>query len=77
MEVNGQLHASTPLPLGKEHHYPLNTWLGGPLSQSGCFGNEKSLFPSPKNRTRTHPAHSLVKILTTPARPLDNIKVNV
>jgi len=37
---------------------------------------EKSLSLT-KNRTPTRPARSLVTKLTTPAQPLDNIKVNV
>jgi hypothetical protein len=47
MEVSGQLHAMAVLLvfLGKEPlQYPLNSKLGGPQSQSGCFGEEKNIL---------------------------------
>ena len=31
---------------GKSHQYPMNRSLGEPQSQSGCFGEEKSLSMS-------------------------------
>jgi hypothetical protein len=37
MEVSGQLHAMTTLPLGKDPWYTLNRRLGGPQSQYGGF----------------------------------------
>lgn len=48
MEVSGRLHASPPLTPEEEHQYQMNMWLGGPQSRSKCFGNEESLFLSPR-----------------------------
>jgi hypothetical protein len=31
-------------PYGKSLHYPLNRRLGRPVSQSGCFGEDKNLL---------------------------------
>jgi len=45
MEVSGQLHAMAILFPGKEPlQYPLNSTLGGPQSQSGCYGEEKNIL---------------------------------
>jgi hypothetical protein len=43
MEVNGQLHAPTALPLGKSPRYPLDRKLSGPRSRSELYGEEKNL----------------------------------
>jgi hypothetical protein len=51
MEVSGQCHAPTALPLGIETRYPLDTRLGGSQSRSGRCGGEKNLAPA-GNRTR-------------------------
>jgi hypothetical protein len=48
----------------KESLYPLNRRLCGPQSQSGHFGEEKSLAPT-TIQTPGHPAHSVVTIVTT------------
>jgi len=44
---------------GKSHQYPLNRSLGKPQSQSGCFGEEKSLSmpqiePDSQSSNSTH-----------------------
>jgi hypothetical protein len=47
MEVSGQIHAVaiSLILLGKEPlQCPLNSKLGGPQSQSGCFGKEKNIL---------------------------------
>jgi hypothetical protein len=45
MEVSGQLHALVILPPGSHPWYTLDSRLGGPQSQSGCYGVEKNLLP--------------------------------
>ena len=44
MEMRLQLHALAALPSGKKHLYLLNMRMVGSQSQSGCFGEEKSLL---------------------------------
>jgi hypothetical protein len=43
--VNGQLHTSVALPLGKNPRYPLDRRLGGPQCRSG-HGEEKIFDPT-------------------------------
>lgn len=43
MEVSGHHHALTTLPLGNKP-LVLNR-LGGPESQSGCFGDQENFLP--------------------------------
>lgn len=43
MEVHGQLH-SRPLFSRKEPQHPLDRRLGGPQSESGCFGEDRDNF---------------------------------
>jgi hypothetical protein len=42
MEVSGELHAPAALLPGKSPNKPLNTRLGGPLSQSERFEEQKN-----------------------------------
>ena len=47
MEMCGHLYSLTHLTLcsqGKTPVHPLNSSLGGPQSQSICFGEEENLF---------------------------------
>jgi hypothetical protein len=60
MEVSDKCHAPAALPSGKEPQYPLNRRLGGPQSQS----KRKILSLSLLELHPSHPAHSLVTILT-------------
>jgi hypothetical protein len=41
MDVHGQFHAPTALPLGREHSVPLERGLGRPQSRSEHGGEEK------------------------------------
>lgn len=43
--MSGQLHAMVALLLGKKNLFQLSRRMGGPNSQSGCFGVEKNLSP--------------------------------
>jgi hypothetical protein len=42
MELSVQLHAPAVYPQGKSAWYSSDRRLGGPQSQSGCFGEEKN-----------------------------------
>jgi hypothetical protein len=46
VEVSGQLHAPTALPLGKGPRYPFYRRLGGPQSRSGRYGEAKIFNPT-------------------------------
>jgi hypothetical protein len=50
MEVSGWIHVSAALPLETEHSILLDRIVSGPLSRSGCCGEEKNFSPS-GNRT--------------------------
>jgi hypothetical protein len=50
MEVSGQLHSPAALPPGKEHAIPIGQEAGGPQSQSGRGGEEKTI-PLAGNQT--------------------------
>jgi hypothetical protein len=45
-EVSDELHGLPALPWGKSPHNPLDRRLGGPQSQSGCYGKNKNLAPA-------------------------------
>jgi hypothetical protein len=47
MEMNGQLQAQAALPPEKEPRYPLYRGSGGPQSQAGRSGEEKSPIVAP------------------------------
>lgn len=48
MDVSGQYHALTALLWGNNCCYPLERRLGGPRSQSACFGEERNFVPVPR-----------------------------
>jgi hypothetical protein len=48
VEVSGHLLALATLLPGKESPVPLDRWLGGPRSWSGCGGEEKNSQPRDK-----------------------------
>jgi hypothetical protein len=64
VEVSGQLHMLTALPLWKQALYTLNQRLGGPQGQSRCCGIEKSLPLIQIPTCQSCPAYSPITILT-------------
>jgi hypothetical protein len=46
MEMSGHLHALGTFPQGNRPWYSLDRRLGGPQSQSGSCGEDKSLAPA-------------------------------
>jgi hypothetical protein len=85
MEVSGQLHALTALPLGKEPRYPLNRRLGGPQSRFGRLGEDKILDPT-GTRTPTPPPSNpqavaipteLSRLLVVSTRKYNTLKITV
>jgi len=63
MEVSGQLHTLTTLPLGRSPRYPLNRRLAGPQSSPGCGDEEKSLSCPYQESNSGHSFCSLVIVL--------------
>jgi hypothetical protein len=52
MEASGELHASAPVPPGKDPRYPSDRRLGEPHSLSGPYGEEKNLLTLPEIEPR-------------------------
>jgi hypothetical protein len=48
MEVSGQLHVQSALPVGKAPHYIIDEILEGPQNESGDSEKEKSLLLLPE-----------------------------
>jgi len=50
MEVSSQFQNLAALPQGKSPLYPLDRRLGGPQSQTGCGGKEKTPIIGPAGK---------------------------